>query len=1460
MSIKDLFGKAFRSYESASVDVESSDFIDASIKDKETYLPPIDFATASNFVKYGSAKLYYENSIERIYEDYPYDGSKKEQVEFQLSSSYLDRWMYNEKYPKTTGYVNLGTTADLITRIDDYGTTGTPEYIRVWGGLHTSSAGMEGKPIRKTFDSSVKYDSSLNRTTNWRLNIPDGATVEFWLKKDSFNPPGTAREVILDLWNGEASSSADYGRLTLELTGTSGACFVATLQSGSEGFYRELVSPATVTTSSLTDWHHYAISFSSASSGVTTRFYVDGNESLTQTVGTPINEVGGLVNGYLGALQTSPSGSSAPATAGKLSGSIDEFRFWKTRRTSRQIELNWFTDVGGGANTDDKNTNLGVYFKFNEGILNNSTDQTILDYSGRIANGYWQGYSSTARTTGSAFNESSYDLTESAGPIIYSDHPDVTALYSEMSLSGSDYDGEYGGSFYESLPNWLLMEDGETGEELKKLSQIMASYFDTLYAQIFALPNLKNKAYVQEEYKPIPFAKSLLEDKGFITKDILINPEIVERFNDVDENGVQYEKDLNEIKNLIYTNIYNNLEGIYKSKGTEKSIRNLLRCFGIDDEIVKLNVYTDGGLHYFTDKYKASSTKKKYINLHKQDYLSSTIYQTSSANNPLTFISGSTDNLFASNNAFTLEADILVPYKKDATETGFYNTSFLSSSVYGFHEAISSTPSDYTWASSEIANLQVYLVRDSLNSRNAKWVVENQDGTINLESDYIQDIYNNNHWNVALRIKPNSYPYAGNVTDTTPEYELSFYAVNHNISEVRHEIELTASLTNGSGSAYLSFPKRVYAGAHVTNFTGSVINQSDVEIGAVRGWLDYISNDSLKNHNLDPSNFGQERSYRPSTAFSVDDKIITSRELTILNWDFSTVTGSDSSGEFIVEDITSGSTDTLYGDIDEIIRREYRGKGANFGASKTSFAENEFLYSQKKELPEISFTNDNVFIKGDYERLFVRDDDVSDNFYLLEKSMNQVVSEEMLKIFSTVQEMANLIGHPVDRYKVNYKKLDKVRELFYDNVTQDSDLEAFLNYYKWIDESISKMVAQLIPAGVNFGPAILDVVESHILERNKYQRRIGLLDTVESTEGTMRGAEELRYNWKFGHAPVGGEENKSCLWQKERKERTDIADRETIRQVLVNETNNDAPNLSQPDKTIYQGSTYALRRLSRPYKVGIEFSDSIHGGTNFSKQKNREFYKSTITVHGEVGTSGAPKNIYTIGLGTGSHIINPVDCEDIEDPNKKVFYQGVAVAGKYALEDGTQPTSDAESYLFKVNTSNYWPWNIISGTVSTGYSAKIVDFFQSGTTVTNLHSDTTDYTNEIPLQGPFTNTHVGGMQNRHVEINRYNTSLITEGGGAPTNNIDDQYTRPEAYRILFANNGIDNPDPDTAMGIVGPDYGGGYPDESRKWAIYYREDRVKRPVNIRNIRTTTGSFVLGNYQHEYETFSTFDRA
>ena len=66
--------------------------------------------------------------------------------------------------------------------------------------------------------------------------------------------------------------------------------------------------------------------------------------------------------------------------------SLDEFRFWKTRRTAKQIGQHWFTQVGGGTNTDltlatsastkysyENPADLGVYYKFNEGIINTSS-------------------------------------------------------------------------------------------------------------------------------------------------------------------------------------------------------------------------------------------------------------------------------------------------------------------------------------------------------------------------------------------------------------------------------------------------------------------------------------------------------------------------------------------------------------------------------------------------------------------------------------------------------------------------------------------------------------------------------------------------------------------------------------------------------------------------------------------------------------------------------------------------------------------------------------------------------------------------------------------------------------------------------------------------------------------------------------------------------------------------------
>ena len=40
------------------------------------------------------------------------------------------------------------------------------------------------------------------------------------------------------------------------------------------------------------------------------------------------------------------------------------------------------------------------------------------------------------------------------------------------------------------------------------------------------------------------------------------------------------------------------------------------------------------------------------------------------------------------------------------------------------------------------------------------------------------------------------------------------------------------------------------------------------------------------------------------------------------------------------------------------------------------------------------------------------------------------------------------------RYRSEYKNLEKLRQLYFENVDNDPDFEKFLEYYKWIDSSI----------------------------------------------------------------------------------------------------------------------------------------------------------------------------------------------------------------------------------------------------------------------------------------------------------------------------------------------------------------------------------------------------------------------
>ena len=1482
-------------------EVESPQYHEQDIVNENRFVPNVDYSNPDTFARYGLAEEYYKQSVERIYDTFPYDGSLKERLEWENESTYLDLHIYNNLYPRTNGYVIVSSgswgTTTMPASYSGYGLPSSAEFISFFGGPHPNPEGMS--PVAGQFTGSNYYNVSNNRENNLKYDLQNkGVTVEFWLKKDQFITSLTEKEVVFDLWNGQQYGTSDYGRLMVELTGAASGLdpVRVTALSGTIGITRASVATSTFTTASIADgkWHHYAVSLLSASTGIQTRFYVDGNLNNSNITGTAgINEVTGALRAYIGAAITTPPLTAAPAKSGKLSGSVDEFRYWKIQRSSKDIGRYWFDQVGGGTNSDPEpftdtqetvNTDLGVYFKFNEGITGvTATDQTVLDYSGRISNGTWTGYTVGARQTGSAMVLSNAATTEFKDPIVYSFHPDVEALESRLIVSGSEHDATNNASLYNSIPAWITEQDAESQFNTKYLTQIMASYFDTLHMQMHSANSLKDVRYVSGSDKQIPFADRLLSSNGFIAPDIFVDADVLEKLADRSED-LLYEKSLTDIKNIVYQNIYNNLTYIYKSKGTEKSFRNLIRCFGIDDELIKLNMYAPNTAYEYRENRRSVLVGDRVVNFNTANNKSAVVYSFSSSAGPV----GSTGYIPSSaalsgGFAYTLETDVILPRKPDETSDTYFNTNAISSSVFGIHGA-STSETDTTWPADDGTNFQVYTVRDEVDSPNVKFVLTGSSGGYVplLESDLYEDAYDNTRWNLSVRVKPQRYPLAYFVSDAANgSYTVVFTGIEVRGGIVVNQFELSGTVTPPNAT-FITGSRRPFVGAHRTNFTGSLLHTSDVKVAGTRFWLDYVNTVALTQHALDAENYGalqpSQYAFSFNTTASYGD--IKKSETLVLNWEFSQNTGSNASGQFFVADESSGSASPLlvrYGALGNILNRQYTALGDGFGESSTDAIKKEFVIASRlNDIEAIAPAETVDVLNAQEQKLFKIDSRPVDYYFSFEKSMSKVISEEMVNMFGTLKDFNNMIGQPVNRYRPNYKTLNFMRKKFYEKVANSEiDFDHFYEFYKWFDSSLSYMLGELIPASADFAENIRTVVENTTLERNKYRSKFPFIDDMgmvfetaissnvdygdaisspdDDPQGTgfypthaptrrQVGLSE-RANikkWKYVHHPVDNTQKEKYLWWKNYAERDQSA-------ITVNsEVNQSRGSILNTIRKDIQ------REAGRPYRYSVG-GQKVLGGVGGKQNKNVNFMFGATNAFGPlVPASNIPANIM---LSFDSDVEQLLDTTDEFYPTYKQRI-GFGINPRINFDSDIVDKRDGNSVT---NFSLYHqstPVNV--------YDQKISSSWKEGITITNLHHDFVDST-DIPLQGPFTEKFVGGRQYRHTEIN--------DGSDTRTN-------RFEGFRIeLGLASALTTFSHSGSMGIVPPNYPfmetpagaaelGFLPELAVR--SRFREETAKRPVNIKNILMTTESLKtrlsgvlyhsrIGNYSQNYQVVQTVGR-
>jgi hypothetical protein len=1571
--------------------IESPDYVSEFTFDRSRYFPQVDFSDPANFAYFGSAQQYYIKAIENIYRFYPYDGSLKEKLQWHNESSYFDNYVFEYEYPRTNGYIEIGetwgTVSNTISAVgDQYKLSSAPQYVSVKGGPHAASvptytSGTYDKKLnfKESEQKANIFDVESRQMQNLTIDGVKGNTVEFWLKLplEPSKSQTSPSHAYFDLWNGETLNSSPYGRFLIETrynNTTSGegdyigdSFFHVTYLSGTTGVLRAKVAPKELTGSNgidLAEWNHWAFSVENAATTLEIKLYANGNLLQTTLTGTTVQPVRtGSFNATIGAYKYIPDTDALAAGFtgegyGTLTGSyIDEFRFWTIHRDSDDINFNWFKQIGGGTNTDygtkrskfyrDTNpVNLGVYYKFNEGITTSKDhDRVVLDYSGRVSNGFISNYTSAMRSTGSAIVEKKAAPTEFKDPIIYKFHPDIISYEHSASIKGREYDGRNSMFLQNMLPSWIIEEDEFKGKNGSLyLNQILASYLDNLYIQIQKMPRLKDMNYISGSSsgsinKPLPFADRLLSNAGFVVPKMFGNANIFESLADRDD-GREFQRKLADVKNQIYSNIYNNLIFINKSKGTIKSITNMMRCFGVDDDLYSVNFYANNAQLDLKGNFLPKTIRKSYANFSTADSFEASVFQMtqSSNSNSVSFITGSYKTAteaspsadgWDTENSFTFETEVIFPNYPNPLDPGgrLYDFNNISASLFGVHEApieAASSPGDTTWATDDFSNFQVYAVREKNNnfepeSRNVRFILtsSNANSSTNglieeMASKTFKQVYNGDRWNLSVRVFPSKHPNVGYVSGSEDtEYTIQFAGFNMVGDVIKDTFDLTSSLTTANGLKFLPKNKRIYAGAHRTNFTGSLLCPTNVKISSCRYWGIKLDDRDLYSHALDPKNYGVYNAMQTSHLlqdrggqYPVDVPKIKSLWM---NWDFDTLTGSDTgeyNGEFNVVDFSSGSGENIYKSyISAGAEKQHTGRGVYFpsGNNHTGSISREYVYAYRQQVPEnLNNLNAIKVLERDDEFFTKRTRPVSFSMSI-EKSMYQAISEEMINFVAASQEasgLENLIGHPVNKYRGRYKDLEKLRNIFFRRISNNADVDKFIEYFKWLDTSISEMVQQLVPASSNFS-SVRNIIESHTFERNKYRHKFPTLELdfpsrievqdlsaeyvisynyVGSSEGSYEAA-VLASNrgvrsslqgtnvaidsisvrnltgWSNNHAnTVGSADNKpntrESIWWWKLRAPFGAETEKTAGSATADIAFNDLIQTATAETaTSYETYTYGvnLNPVARQ-TADTAFDLSVDSGgesaafndQNKSRPKKDRNFRDVVFREAPAG-SGTRLSFNTSTLARQPN----TDTLDKINPNRKFKPEFEVQIPSMSTERGYDGRKYAPISFQSSSTDNPFvtgssPWHI-------GYEV-------STQHLQDYYLDNKD----IPIQGPFTERNVGGYAYRHSGMHLHIGQTL--------------HVKPEAwyaFKTITANpNGI-NFDFYNIFDLPG--------GVNAPRATMLREEVAKRPLNIKNIKSTTvraipaqtslppfnelGQMKVynGNYEKDYQIVQIADR-
>ena len=93
-----------------------------------------------------------------------------------------------------------------------------------------------------------------------------------------------------------------------------------------------------------------------------------------------------------------------------------------------------------------------------------------------------------------------------------------------------------------------------------------------------------------------------------------------------------------------------------------------------------------------------------------------------------------------------------------------------------------------------------------------------------------------------------------------------------------------------------------------------------------------------------------------------------------------------------------------------------------------------------------------------------------------------------MNVFSTIESLDNALGKPELQFTIDYPSLRKLRNLYFNRLTDKVNYKNFFDLFRWLDDAFSDTVDKLVPRNTDFLGINL-IIEAHALERCKIAYR-----------------------------------------------------------------------------------------------------------------------------------------------------------------------------------------------------------------------------------------------------------------------------------------------------------------------------------------------------------------------------------